>query len=50
MPETPSLRFLHLLRLFTVNVTGGYQSRGLVPTIGNFTRLAGNRLGNPFNS
>ena len=28
MPETPSLRFLYLLQLFTVNVTGGYQSRG----------------------
>ena len=50
MPETPSLRFLYLLQLFTVNVTGGYQSRGLVPTLGNFIQLARNRLDNPFNS
>ena len=50
MPATPSLRALYLLQLFTVNVTGGYQSRGLVPTLGNFVRLAGNRLDNPFNS
>ena len=50
MPETPSLRFLYLLQLFTVNVTGGYQSQGLVPTMRNFLRLAFNRLGKPFNS
>ena len=50
MPETPSLRALYLLQLFTVNVTGGYQSRGLVPTLDNFVRLACNRLDNPFNS
>ena len=50
MPETPSLRFLYLLQLFTINITGGYQSRGLVPTLGNFFRLAFHRLDNPFNS
>ena len=50
MPATPSLRFLYLLQLFTVNVTGGYQSRGLVPTLKNFIQLARNRLDNPFNS
>ena len=43
-----SLRYL--LRLFTVNVTGGYQSRGLVPTLKNFVRLACHRLDKPFNS
>ena len=50
MPETPSLRFLYLLQLFTVNVTGGYQSTGLLPTMRNFVRLALHRLDKPFNS
>ena len=50
MPETPSLRFLYLLQLFTVNVTGGYQSQGLLPTMRNFGRLALHRLDRPFNS
>ena len=44
MPATPSLRWLFLLQLFTFNVTGGYQSRGLVPTLKNFLQLASNRL------
>ena len=50
MPETPSLRFVYLLQLFTVNVTGGYQSTGLLPTMRNFVRLALHRLDKPFNS
>ena len=50
MPKTPSLRVLYLLQLFTVNVTGGYQSQGLVPTMRSFFRLAFNRLDKPFNS
>ena len=50
LPESPSLRFAYLAQLFTVNVTGGYQSRGLVPTLKNFLMLAANRLDNPFNS
>ena len=50
MPETPSLRFLYLLQLFTVNVTGGYQSQGLLPTMRSFGRLALHRLDRPFNS
>ena len=50
MPETPSLRALYLLQLFTLNVAGGYQSRGLVPTLKNFARLGQGRLDNPFNS
>ena len=50
MPETPSLRLLYLLQLFTVNVTGGYQSQGLVPTMRSFGRLALHRLDRPFNS
>ena len=49
MPEHPSLRPLYLLQLFTVNVTGGYHSRGLIPTLRNFIRIALNRFDNPFN-
>ena len=50
LPAKPSLHPLYLLQLFTVNVTGGYQSRGLVPTLKNFVELALNRFDNPFNS
>ena len=50
MPVKPSLHPLYLLQLFTVNVTGGYQSRGLVPTLENFVSIAMNRFENPFNS
>ena len=50
LPVEPSLHPLYLLQLFTVNVTGGYQSRGLVPTLKNFVEIALNRFGNPFNS
>ena len=50
LPVKPSLRILYLLQLFTLNVTGGYQSRGLVPTVKNFVEIALNRFDNPFNS
>ena len=50
LPVKPSLRILYLLQLFTVNVTGGYQSRGLIPTLKNFVEIALNRFDNPFNS
>ena len=50
LPVKPSLRVLYLLQLFTVNVTGGYQSRGLIPTVKNFVVIALNRFHNPFNS
>jgi fatty acid desaturase len=50
LPVTPSLRFFYLLQIFTINITGGYQSRGLLPTLKNFLQLALNRLDNPFNS
>ena len=50
LPENPSLQFLYLVQLFTFNITGGYQSRGVVPTLKNFIMLAANRLDNPFNS
>ena len=50
MPATPSLRVLYLLQLFTVNITGGYQSRGLIPTSKNMIKIAANQFDNPFNS
>ena len=50
LPVKPSLRALYLLQLFTVNITGGYQSRGLLPTLKNFIEIALNRFDNPFNS
>ena len=50
MPVEPSLRPLYLLQLFTVNVTGGYQSLGVVPTLKHFAAIAMNRFDSPFNS
>ena len=50
LPTTPSLRFVYLLQLFTANVTGGYQSRGLVPTVVGFVRLSLGWFDSPYNS
>jgi len=50
LPVTPSLRALYILQLFTFNIFGGYQSRGLIPTIRGFLDIAQNRFDNPFNS
>ena len=33
LPQDPTYRFLYLLQLFTVNITGGYQSAGLWPVL-----------------
>ena len=33
----------------TLNVTGGFESRGVIPTLRNFVRIAANRLDTPFN-
>ncbi len=33
LPKVPSLAPLYLLQLFTFNVTGGYESQGLIPTV-----------------
>ena len=49
MPENPSLRALCLLQIFTVSITGGYHSRGLIPTVKNFIQIALNRFNRPFN-
>ena len=50
MPATPSLRMLYLLQLLTLNIFGGYQSKGMLPTLQNFVLIAANRFDNPFNS
>jgi len=50
LPVTPSLRALYLLQLFTFNITGGYQSKGLYPTLRNHLKLAFNQFDRPFNS
>ena len=33
LPQDPTYRFLYLLQLFTINITGGYQSAGLWPVL-----------------
>ena len=48
LPASPSLRFLYIFQLFTVNITGGYQSRGLVPTLKWFCKIAFNQFDNPY--
>ena len=50
MPATPSLLAFYILQLFTVNIFGGYQSKGLVPTLHNFLSIAANRFDHPYNS
>ena len=50
MPARPSLQMLYLLQLFTLNVFGGYQYRGLIPTLKNSPELALEHFDKPFNS
>ncbi len=50
LPVTPSLRVLYILQLFTFNLFGGYQSRGLIPTFKGVVKIARNDFSNPFNS
>jgi len=50
MPAVPSLGPGYLLQLFTVNIFGGYQSRGILPTLKNTSSLALDKFDNPFNS
>ena len=49
LPKTPSLKFLYLLQLFTFNITGGFESRGLFPTMRGFFRVAADRMEQPYN-
>ena len=49
LPKTPSLKFLYLLQLFTFNITGGFESRGLLPTMRGLFRVAADRMEQPYN-
>ena len=49
LPKTTSLRFLYLLQLFTFNITGGFESRGLFPTMRGLFRVAADRMEQPYN-
>ncbi len=49
LPKTPSLKFLYLLQLFTFNITGGFESRGLFPTMLGLFRVAADRMEQPYN-
>ena len=49
LPKTPSLKFLYLLQLFTFNITGGFESRGLFPMMRGLFRVAADRMEHPYN-
>ena len=49
LPKTPSLKFLYLLQLFTFNITGGFESRGLFPMMRGLFRVAADRMEQPYN-
>ena len=49
LPKTPSLKFLYLLQLFTFNITGGLESRGLFPMMRGLFRVAADRMEHPYN-
>lgn len=38
--KNPSLRFIYMIQLITVNIAGGFESLGVIPTIGGTLRLA----------
>ena len=47
LPYHPTLRFLYILQLFTLNITGGFMSRGIIPTISKCIEIASNKFDNP---
>ena len=48
LPYHPTLRFLYLLQLLTFNITGGFMSRGIIPTLRECIDLASNRFQVPY--
>ena len=46
LPYHPTLRFLYLLQLFTLNITGGVMSRGIIPTINQCIEMIKVRVNN----
>ena len=47
-PKIPSLHILYLIQLFSINITGGEKSAGIVPTVNKFVKIAFKDLSNPF--
>ena len=47
LPYHPTLRFLYLLQLFTINITGGFMSRGIIPTFSKCIEIASDKFDNP---
>ncbi|MEC8285074.1 MAG: fatty acid desaturase, partial [SAR324 cluster bacterium] len=47
LPKVPSLKPLYLLQLFTFNFSGGFESRGLIPTLKGFWGMATDRFNHP---
>ena len=47
-PKIPSLHILYLIQLFSINITGGEKSAGIVPTVNKFAKIAFKDLSNPF--
>ena len=48
LPHRTSLHVLYLIQLFTVNITGGVHSVGLIPTIRSNVKIAMNCFEKPF--
>ena len=40
LPKNPSLKFMYMIQLLTLNIAGGFESLGIIPTIGGTLRLA----------
>ena len=50
LPKVPSLKPLYLLQLFTFNFSGGFESRGLIPTLKGFWGMATDRFNHPISA
>ena len=48
LPKFQSLKPLYLLQLFTFNFSGGFESRGLIPTLKGFWGMATDRFNHPY--
>ena len=50
LPKPPSINFFYLLQLYQLNFTGGFESRGFIPTLKGHIRVAFNQKETPFNN
>jgi len=48
LPKIPSLKPLYLLQFFTFNFSGGFESKGLIPTLKGFWGMAIDRFNHPY--